>query len=230
MKKLLILFCVILVAISVNARNVNSNLRLKLHAQNSSGIVSAYVENSNIFVKYANKSKKQLTFANADSSPMILKRENAVLFIRDAAGDYNYPKIKKIMKVNCSSLIEKTVTDKKPFKDAVSDTYHILNIQNPTLSADEQHIYFATECYMTGNELVKVDLTTGKWSKIFPANDFELIKRGQFKGLFLIGRSEIKGAGSRSVYYYLVNEKNETLKEFDSEDNYRAFKMNVIKN
>ena len=95
---------------------------------------------------------------------------------------------------------------------------------------DEQHVYFATECYVTGYELVKVDVTTGKWSRIFPANDFELIKKGQFKGLFLIGRSEMKGAGGRSIYYYLVNEKNETLKEFDSEDNFRLFKKNAVKN
>jgi hypothetical protein len=230
MKKLLIILYVILTGITVNARNVNSNFRLNLHTQNNLNIVSAYVQNGNIFVRYANRSAKQLTFSNADSSPMILKKENAILFIRNAAGDYNYPNIKKIMKVNCNSLIEKTLTDKKPFKDAVSDTYHILNIQNPTLSLDEQHLYFATECFVEGPELVKVDLTTGKWSKIFPANDFELIKKGQFKGLFLIGRSEMKGAGGRSIYYYLVNEKNETLKEFDSEDNYRLFKKNVVKN
>jgi hypothetical protein len=230
MKKLLILSYVILTGITVNARSVNSNFRLKLHIQNNLNIISTYVVNSNVFIKYANKSTRQLTFSNADSSPIILKKENAILFIRNAAGDYNYPNVKKIMKVNCNSLIEKTLTDKKPFKDAVSDTYYILNIQNPTFSLDEQHLYFGTECYVTGNELVKVDVTTGKWSRIFPANDFELIKRGQFKGLFLIGRSEIKGAGGRSIYYYLVNEKNETLKEFDSEDNFRLFKKNAIKN
>ena len=230
MKKLLILSYVILTGITVNARNVNSNFRLNLPIQNNLNIISAYIVNSNVFIRYANKSTKQLTFSNSDSSPIILKKENAILFIRSAAGDYNYPNVKKIMKVNCNSLIEKTLTDKKPFKDAVSDTYYILNIQNPTFSLDEQHLYFATECYVTGNELVKVDVTTGKWSRIFPANNFELIKRGQFKGLFLIGRSESKGAGGRSIYYYLVNEKNETLKEFDSEDNFRLFKKSAVKN
>ena len=230
MKKLLVLLFVILTALTANARNLNSNLRLKFHSQNSPGIVSAYAKNANIFVRYANGSTRQLTFSNSDSSPFVLKKENAILFIRDAAGDYNYPRIKKIMKVNCSSLIEKTLTDKKPFKDGVSDTYHILNIQNPTLSLDEQHLYFSTECYVTGYELERVDLITGKWTRIFPVNDFELIKKGQFKGLFLIGRSEQKGADNRMIYYYLVNEKNETLKEFDSEDNYRAFKKSAAKN
>ena len=230
MKKLLIISFVILTGINVNARNINSNHRANLHDQNSPGIISAYVKNANIFIRYANKSTKQLTFSNSDSSPMILKKENAILFIRDAQGDYNYPKIKKIMKVSCSSLIEKTLTDKKPFEDAVSDTYYILNIQNPTLSLDEQHLYFTTECYVTGGELVKVDLTTGKWTRIFPANYYELIKKGQFKGLFLTGRSEMKGSAGRSIYYYLVNEKNEVLKEFDSEDNYLQFKKSVVKN
>ncbi len=230
MKKLMILLCVILTGITINARNVSSNFRLGLPIQNKLNIVSAYVQNANVFIRYANRSAKQLTFSNSDSSPMILKKENAILFIRNAAGDYNYPNVKKIMKVNCSSLIEKTLTNKKPFKDAVSDTYYILNIQNPTFSLDEQHLYFATECYVTGNELVKVDVTTGKWNRIFPVSDFELIKKDQFKGLFLIGRSEAKGAGERSIYYYLVNEKNETLKEFDSEDSFRLFKKNAIKN
>ncbi|HTD40730.1 MAG TPA: hypothetical protein VK671_08925, partial [Mucilaginibacter sp.] len=91
MKNLLILSYVVLTGITVNARNVNPNFRLNPHIQNNPNIISAYVVNSNVFIKYANKSTKQLTFSNSDSYPMILKKENAILFIRTAAGDYNYP-------------------------------------------------------------------------------------------------------------------------------------------
>ncbi|WP_295653608.1 hypothetical protein [uncultured Mucilaginibacter sp.] len=228
MKKLLILSCLILMGQTVNARS--SNFSINFNIQKKSNIVSAYIENSNVFVSYADKSIKQLTFNSSDSSPIILRNENAVLFVRNAGGDANNPKVKKIMKVNCGSLIETTITEKKPYQDGLAFTYYILGIQNLTLSLDEQQVYFTTECYATGNELVKVDLATGKWSKIFPADKFELIKRGSYKGLFLIGRNEIKGAGGRFTYYYLVNEKNEALKEFDSESSYNLFKNNFINN
>ena len=225
MKKLLIFSWIILTTIAMYAHN--GNLAPSVSIRTNLPIISAYVENSNIFIRYADKSTKQLTFANSDSSPQFLKNENAVLFIRNAQGDINNPKVKKIMKVNCNSLIEKTITDKKPFRDGISDTYYILNIQDPTLSLDEQYLYFTTEAFATTDELVKVELRTGIWSKIFPAQNFELIKKGPYKNLFLVGKSQIKGGG-RDTYYYLVNEKNETLKEFDSEDNYRLFKKSVI--
>ena len=234
MKKLLLLF-LLLNVISLNARSINSHFRLSFHNPHGKEIISAYVENSNIFIEYSDRTIRQLTFTNSDSSPIMVKRENAILFIRNVAGSFfnengdRIENVKKIMKVNCNSLIEKTIIDRKPFRDGADDTYYILNIEKPTLSLDGLYVYFLVECYVTSDELVKVDLRTGKMIKIFPADYFELIKKGQYKGLFFVGRSEIKGGG-RDIYYYLVNEKNETLKEFDSEYNYKIFKKNSINN
>lgn len=201
-----------------------------INAQTASKrITTTYTDNSNVFIRYADKSVKQLTFSNSDLSPMLLPRQNAVVFIRNAAGDAKEPKVKKIMKVSCVSLIEKTISDKKPYKDGLEDTNYILGVNSPTLSLDDNYLYFTTEKFATGGELVKVNLTTGVWTELFPADQFELIKKGQYKGLLLIGRSEIKGAGGRRIYYYLVNEKNETLKEFDSEDSFILFKKEMVK-
>jgi hypothetical protein len=215
MKKLSVVLLVVLLGATVDAQTVQK------------GVIETYIHNSNVFVKFNDGSVKQLTFTNSDASPIILKKENAIVFIRNSAGDAKQPKVKKIMKVSCSSLIEKTITDKKPFQDGLDNTNYILGINSPTLSQEQDYLYFTTEKFATSAELVKINLTTGKWTELFPANHFELIKHGQYKGLFLVARSEIKGAGGRSDYYYLVNEKNQTLKEFDTEGYYLQFKKSI---
>jgi hypothetical protein len=233
MKKLLLLCCLSVAVLTVDARCSKLSFGSNFFTQKVNVIISAYIENSNVFIEYADKSVKQLTFANSDSSPILLKKENAILFIRKIPGTFfnqdglRINGLEKLMRVNCSSLIETIITDKKPFEDGLYSTTYIVDMRNPTLSLNELHVYLIIECYTTGYELVKVDIKTGKMIKLFPADNFELIKNGQYKGLFFVGRGEIKGGG-RTMYYYLLNENNDILKEFDSEYSYRIFKKNTV--
>lgn len=136
MKKALLVFLqIFFVAFSANAQNRK--------------VISTYVESRNIYIRYSDNTTKQLTFSNSDTNPFILQKDNSILFIRDAYGDVDNPKAKKIMKVNWNNSIEKTITAKKPFQDGLSATYYILSIENPTLSLDEKYIYFITNSPLT---------------------------------------------------------------------------------
>ncbi len=186
-------------------------------------VIEIFVKESNIYVKFSDKSEKQLTFSNSDSQPVIFSTETSVLFVRDCFGSYDYPFVKKIVKVDYTNLLENMITDIKPYVDGLVGTEYITEVSNPTLSIDEQYVYFITEGYATSGNLVRVNLKNGVWEIISDAMNFELIKTGLYKNLIAVGKSEIKHNG-RDIYYYLINEQNQTLKEFISEENYFEFK------
>ncbi len=187
--------------------------------------IQVKIKNKNVVVYYNNDSTKQLTFAGADETPFLLDN-NTVIFVRETYGNIDLQKVKKLMKVRIDNLIEETITDKKPFKDGLTSTNFIVNIDQPTLSFDNKFLYFLTEKYVTSFELVKVDLQTGQWIDLFDANTYSMMKCGQFKGLILVGKGEIRNEG-RKMYYYLLNEKNEKLKEFESFESYELFKKST---
>ncbi len=194
--------------------------------QNSQSIISTFVNRGNIFIKLSNNSVKQITFSNSDLNPFLLKKRNEIVFTRKTYCDVDNPEAIKIMTVNLSSLLEKTLVSKKPEQDGSYFTTCLMTVTNPTLSLDEKYLYFITEAYTTSGGLVKVNLETGKWISLFDADFFELIKQGQYSSLLLVGKSEIKDKG-RDIYYYLMNEKNQKLKEFETKQNYQQFKKSI---
>ena len=131
------------------------------------------------------------------------------------------------MTVNISNLKERLVTEAKPYKDGLDNTTEILSVGNPTLSLDNAYLYFSTEKWATASQLVKVYLETGKWTEIFSAGYFEFIKNGDFKGNFIIGKSEIRDKG-RATYYMIVNESGESIKDFANEEVMYKFKKDNL--
>lgn len=61
---------------------------------------------------------------------------------------------------------------------------------------------------------------------MFTAESFELINKEPYKGLFLIGRSEI-GYKGRDIYYKLCDEKGVVKKEFDSKESLMKFRSEI---
>ena len=127
------------------------------------------------------------------------------------------------MTVDIETLLEETVTQRKPFEDGLDGTREILRIENPTLSLDGKYLYFVTEKYATANQFVKVEIESGKWIELFSAESFELIIEGQHKNRFLVATSEIRIKG-RDIYYSLRDEKGKVYKEFDSEESLMKFR------
>lgn len=187
-------------------------------------ISSVYVKDENIYIVYANDEQKQITFNASDQNPFFYKDMNHIMFIRNVQetnGNWKYER-KKLMTVNLDDLTERTVTEKKPYKDGNDNSNEIFRIGNPKISLDEESVYFTTEKWVTGDQLVKVNIKTGAWEELFAAGQYEYITKGDFKGQFLISRSEIRDKG-RDSYYMLVNEQGTVTKEFENKANAYGF-------
>lgn len=183
----------------------------------------------NIFLIYSNGSQKQLTYNNTDTESFILPNSKDVIFIRQISkwtGNNEY-QIHKIMKVDYSTLVEQVITERKPFLDGNDNTSEILNVVSPSLSPDNQFIYFITEKYVTGGILVKVNLSTGKWTEFFSAESYTLVESGQFKGCFFVGVSEV-GPKGRDVYFKLAVQNGKILKEFESYEAMISFRNEIL--
>jgi hypothetical protein len=187
-----------------------------------------FEKGGNICVSFPDGTEKQLTFTQKDEQPTLMKTKNQVVFLRNEVllkGGTEYSR-KKIMKVGINTYLEETITDQKPFKDGVNNTYEILRVYNPTLSTDENFLYFVTNHTATSSIVIKLDLQTGEWNELFSAENFELLKSGPFENYFLIARKETatKGGG---LYYYLVDETGKKFKEFASEESVQQFKNSI---
>ena len=197
-------------------------------AMKKNELKKVFVKEKNIYAVRSNDEQIQLTFNNSDENPIKYNNES-VLFIRAVKeqGTYRPFTRKKLMLVSVDDLTERVITEKKPFKDGNDQSNEIFNINSLTLSLDRESLYFTVEKWMTANELVKVNIENGRWTELFSAEYFEIIKSGKHKGHFLISRSEIRDKG-RDGYFMLVNEKGKVLKDFgDSEEQMIAFK-NII--
>ena len=193
-------------------------------------IKNSYVKDKNIHIVFTDGKQKQITFNGSDETPFFYKNKEQIIFVRTVKekGINREYERKKLMIVSIDDLTERTITEKKPFKDGNDNSNEILRIGNPTISIDSSSIYFTTEKWVTGDELVKVNIENGKWNELFATNQFEYITKGIHKGLFLITRSEIRDKG-RASYYMLVNEKGIVKKEFENETSANDF-MKTIKN
>lgn len=223
MKKILLLkLLTILLAFTVYAQveNIDSIL--------SESEFRTFEKDGNIFVSFPDGTEKQLTFTQKDEQPTLMKTQNQVIFLRNETllkGGSEYSR-KKIMKVGINTYLEETITDQKPFKDGLNNTYEILRVYNPTLSTNENFLYFVTNHTATSSIVIKLDLQTGKWNELFGAENFELMKSGPFENYFLIARKETATKGGR-LYYYLVDETGNKFKEFASEESVQQFKNSI---
>jgi len=178
MKKILLLkFLMILLAFSAytQVENIDSIL--------SESEFRTFEKDGNIFVAFPDETERQLTFTQKDEQPTLMKSENQVVFLRNETllkGGTEYSR-KKIMKVGINTYFEETITDQKPFKDGLDNTYEILRVYNPTLSTDENFLYFVTNHTATSSIVIKLDLQNGKWNELFSAENFELLKSGPFE-------------------------------------------------
>jgi hypothetical protein len=187
-----------------------------------------FIKSGNVFVAFPDGTERQLTFTQKDEKPTMVKSKNQIVFLRNEIllkGSVEYAK-KKIMKVGINTYFEETITDQKPFKDGLENTYEILRVDNPTLSSDENFLYFITNHTATSSILIKLDLQNGKWNELFSAENFELLKSGLFENYLVIARKEMatKGGG---LFYYLVDETGKKYKEFDSKESVEQFKNSI---
>ncbi len=225
MKKLIFLIStsVILTACS------NSDKTTETSVENKSLSTEKYAKTSikgnNIYAVNENGTEKQLTFNGTDTDPILIKNEGVVIFVRnEGKGDAMR---KKIMKVNLQDLSETTLTDQKPYEDGLEGSHDIFNVYSPILSLDGKSILFVTEKWATGNQLVKVDINTGKWVELFPAETFEQLDMEPYHGYFLAGQSAIESGKGRDIYYRLLNDSGRIIKKFSDEESMKQFRAGL---
>ncbi|MCX8471896.1 MAG: hypothetical protein ORN55_08960, partial [Chitinophagaceae bacterium] len=193
-------------------------------SSNAEMTAKTYLKENNIYIITKNGTEKQLTFNSTDSDPIFIEDQDIVIFVRSEGPEEALRKI--IMKVNIKDLSESVLTDKKPFEDALTGTHDIYNIYSPTLSLDGKYILFVTEKYVTGSQLVKVEINTGKWIELFSAESFEQIDKAPYKGYFLAGQSVIEDHG-RDIYFRLINSSGRIIKKFRDEESMKQFKAGI---
>ncbi len=182
-----------------------------------------FLKEKNIHLTYPNGTTKQVTFVNADTMPILGKSK--VVFFRSEKIDHfgsEYTRY-KLMSVDINTFKETVISDQKPFADGLNNSFEILKPGYPILSTDQSLIFFCIEKYVTGSELVQVDLRSGKWTELFSVEFFEIINSGKFKNKLLVGVSEARDKG-RTIYYKVCDHMGNVLKEFDGYDEYMQFR------
>lgn len=211
---------------------VNSELRyLKIMSETNNAYLPAksYSKDGNIFVVFSNGTIKQLTFEGTDREAFVLFDLNEVLFIRQEEhryGNSNYFKF-KIMTINIETLRERIVADQKPFISGLDASYEILYAQNPFVSDDQKFLYLVVDKYVTGSQLVKIEISSSKWFELFSTESFELLEKGDYIGNFLVGRSEIRDRG-RDIYFQLCREDGSVIKLFNDYEEYMDFRAKAL--
>lgn len=199
---------------------------------NSTGNTSPnpYLKDFNIYVDFPDGSTKQITFNESDENPVFVDNYKSIVFTRNykERGQHRVYTRKKLMIVSVDDLKETLITERKPYKDGNDNSDEIFRIINPTVSIDGKHIYFSTEKWATEDQVVKVNIENGKWTELFPGVLLEYIRNGDYRGSFLIVKSEIRDEG-RAGYYMIVDEKGSFIKDFKDKKSAEAF-MKTINN
>lgn len=216
-------FC-ILIAFS-NCSNSPAKTESTTQKVKEKVVVNVYEKQGNIYVTFEDGSEKQLSKLNADSDPFLLTKQNAIVCVRkkeELPGGYS---THKIMLLNIGSGTEKVIADAKPFKDEVAGTTELVTVETPKVSDDQQFLFFITEKYSNSSELVKINLTTGKWTELFLAENFELLNFDPYKGMFLAGQSDDLDRGP-DIYYRVLVEDGRVVKDLNTYEEAKAFLQN----
>lgn len=174
----------------------------------------------NIYLINKNGEKKQVTFLNFDTTPVLGK--NRVLFFREIkySRDTSYF---NLIEIDLKNFKEKILIDQKPFRDGLTGVYEIVNPRNLVLSKDEKYLFFIIEKYVTASQLVQLDIKKQEWKDFISAESFEFINKGIFKGHLLIAVSEIGNRG-RDIFYKIVDSNGFVKYKFNDYDQYMQFR------
>lgn len=203
---------------------------LSSHAQDDESLVEisreTFAKEGNIFVRLEDGKERQLTFTLSDEKTNLIDSRDLVIFVRNEKVVQEQKEYyrKKIMTVGINDFLEKEISSQKPYKDGVNNTTEIIRVDNPSVSSDGNYLFFLANHTSTTSQLIKLEISSGKWILLFSAEEYELLNSGLFKDYFLIGRNE-PGAAGQMIYYYLVDQTGKKVKEFNSKESMNQFKQ-----
>lgn len=194
-------------------------------------LLKAYIQNNNIHGVFKNRSERQLTFEDSDSNPLLVKAKSTIVYLRSekkrsSRSKREYSKF-KLMAMDINSLEERILTDQKPSYDGNDRSFELLSPRSLTISLDQSKVLFLIEKYVTGSQLVQVDIVSGRYQELFSAERFEFIKSGEFKSLLLVGVSEARDRG-RMLYYKVCDWEGNVIKEFKDYEEFMTFRSSAL--
>ncbi len=132
---------------------------------------AAFIKDGNVVVRLDDGQERQLTFTQSDEKPILIPSGDKVIYVRNEKviqGQKEYFR-KKIMSVGVTDFLEEEISDQKPYKDGKNNTNEILRIDNPAISSDGKYFFFVANHTSTTSQVVKLEITTGKWNLLFSA-------------------------------------------------------------
>lgn len=177
--------------------------------------------NGNIFMAFEDSVEKQFTDTGTDLFPVYLKSKRSILYVSTYGGS-------QLMLLNVDTRNAKMITDKSPFEDFTEEGSEFLNrIDDLNSSLDEKYALFTTEESNSNDVAVKVNIQTGKWEKLFPADYLHLVRKGEYKGYYIVGQSDLypyenappsdPAYYSRDIYFKIRTPFGKIFKEFKTE-------------
>ncbi len=201
---------------------------IKNRSKASGKVLKVFERDKNIFGIYKDGTERQLTFQEADLNSILVRKKSKVVFLRSEkiSSKTEYTRY-KLMTLDVSTTEERILLDQKPYRDGNDWTFEILQPTSLTISPDNSKVIFIIEKYVTGSELVQVDLNTGKFDDLFSAEKFDIIRSGKYRNKFLVGVSEIRNEG-RQTYYKVCDSRGDVLHEFVDYDEYMVFRSKAL--
>lgn len=197
-------------------------------------IINTFVKDKNIFVTDASGSIKQITFKGKDKDPIITQDFKAIYFVRETGSkvekDNGAEELICIMKVDLENSTEEKICDHIINEDWVKSGMSsditidsLTNIENLSISAKDEYLFFETQKWAVSSVLVKLNIKTKETKEISPSNKFDLIKDGEFKDNIIVNKSYIKENEGRQWSNWLIDFDGKVIKEIGDENSVIMF-------
>ncbi|HPA57165.1 MAG TPA: DUF4339 domain-containing protein [bacterium] len=187
-------------------------------------IKQVFAEQGNVFVIDSQNEISQITSSGKDTSPIISPDGKDVYFVRKTGvfGEAEYEEVEKlmIMKTKIDSLEEEIFLEK-------TDGIEIFEVRGLSITANGKHLLFITQKWSTSGVLLRINVNTKKIQEITHADNFEILKKGEYENHLIVNRSSIKEDVGREWSYWLIDIDGNVIKEIGDEESVQKFKEKV---
>ncbi len=194
----------------------------------TSPVLKVFIREGDIYGLSSDGNERRLTFKASAYELVLARKKRLVVFLQGEAVEMKRPYTRfKLISIDTKTLEEKVLWDQKFERDGLAHSFEIEQPRQLTLSGDHSKVLLIIEKYVTGSQLVQVDIKSGRVDELFSAEHFEIIKSGRYSGKFLVEVSAVEEKG-RDMYYRMTDKKGKTLIKFPDYDSYKSFRGRVL--
>lgn len=172
-------------------------------------VSQVYSKEGNIYYSKNRGQDVQITYSEKDFSPILSPNKKMIAFIR--TGNTVIPKECDVDAQYGNQIWIYTIETKKEHllvkghlkcdkpEQQIIDPSHLL------FSPDSKIVYFMTSAWVTSSALHAVKIDSAKQNYIVPANSFEIISKGQYKGHLIVYQHRYFVGGGTYDWYWLIS-------------------------